>query len=194
MAQGFVPGSGSSSGNRHALCTSRPARHKRTNPSRRHHPDCDGGSVRGGEKPRAGPLPHPGGRGGLPGGSYPSAGRDRQSLSTGLVQGRAHSRHSAVSFMDETRVYPGGERMQAGAPTYTNTRRRDRRDPTEGQRATAREAGRAEVTRKPSPASRALGRTPATTPGSVLGRAGGAKRPGPAGPRGSRGTASVGGG
>lgn len=88
----------------------------------------------------------------------------------------------------------GGERMRAGAPTYTDTRRRDRRDPTEGQRATAREGGGAEVTRKPSPASRALGRTPATTPGSVLGRAGGAKRPGPAGPRGSRGTASVGGG
>lgn len=68
--------------------------------------------MRGGEKPRAGPLPHPGGRGGLPGGSYPSAGRDRQSLSTGLVQGRAHSRHSAVSFMDETRVYPGGRRRK----------------------------------------------------------------------------------
>lgn len=59
----------------------------------------------------------------------------------------------------------GGERMRAGAPTYTNTRRRDRRDPTEGQRATAREGGGAEVTRKPSPASRALEGPPPRLPG-----------------------------
>lgn len=177
-----MPGSGSSSGNRRALCTSGPARHKQTGPSRRHHPDCDGGSVRAGEGSLEEATPQLGGTDrACPRAWY------RDGRTVGTQRFRLWMRRG---FIQEA----GGERMRAGAPTYTNTRRRDRRDPTEGQRATAREGGGAEVTRKPSPASRALGRTPATTPGSVLGHAGGAKRPGPAGPRGSRGTASVGGG